>query len=66
MRVVRYGRAGKWYLEPSGDLSRLPRQSVSVDEAAKYAAWAIEQGGRIHFGVPFGSTFERRVREALR
>jgi hypothetical protein len=28
--------------------------------------WALENGGTVHFGRHGGSTFDRKVREALR
>jgi len=52
-KIVRYDRAGKWYLEREGDY----RQRVKLDDAARLAAWA-------HFypGLPGGQAFDARVR----
>ncbi len=59
MEIVRYDRAGKWYFEPE-DL-RLPRQKVTVEEAAVQAVWALENDGEIFFEQRGGSTFDRLV-----
>ena len=51
--VVRYDRAGKWFVEyPSG------RRSVSVREAARLAA---EHAETVYTGLPGGRTFDRIV-----
>lgn len=39
MEIVRYDRAGKWYFEPTD--SSLPRQKVTVKQAADAAVWAL-------------------------
>lgn len=39
MEIVRYDRAGKWYFEPTE--STLPRQKVTVRQAAEAAVWAL-------------------------
>lgn len=62
--VVRYDRAGKWFIE---DRDGTDRQAVKIDVAAKVAA-SLERngvGGKVHYGVPGGSAFDRRVRAAL-
>jgi hypothetical protein len=51
--IVRYGRAGKWYVEP--DTGR--RQLVSVADAARLAA-----AGRAVTGQPGGAQFDATVR----
>lgn len=57
--IVRYDRAGKWYIEhPRGTM--LPARQVSVSEAARIAAPGI-----VNFNLPGGLVFERKVR-ALR
>lgn len=59
--VVRYDRAGKWYIEPR-DRS-LPRQLVTVKQAAQYALWMEEHdSGTIHLGRAGGGSFDRAVR----
>lgn len=60
MEIVRYGRAGKWYLEP--DHPTLKRQAVSMTDAAKQAVWALANGGEVFFGRPGGMAFDRKVR----
>lgn len=58
--VVRYNRAGKWYLEPHR--ADKPRQQVSIADAARYAVWAVEHAeGQIHFHRPGGNAFDRVV-----
>jgi len=61
--VVRYDRAGKWWVEhPAGSL--LPARQVSMREAARIAIefW-YERGGSVNFGVPGGSAFDREIRK---
>lgn len=61
MEIVRYDRAGKWFLEPT-DRS-LKRQRVSIAEAVAQAFWAVtEGGGRVFYGRPGGTTFDARLR----
>lgn len=61
MEIVRYDRAGKWYLEPTHEIAK--RQRVTVDEAAKQAKWADEHGGSVALGLPGGATFDRMFRD---
>lgn len=64
MEVVRYDRAGKWYLEP--EHFSLPAQHVTVKEAARYAVWAAnEANGQIFTGLPGGAMFDRLVARGL-
>lgn len=61
MDVVRYDRAGKWYLEPRG-YPALPRQKVTVAEAARMARWGHENArGSIYLGLSGGKTFDALV-----
>lgn len=63
MVIVRYDRAGKWYLEPTSPL--LSRQHVKVSEAVQSALWGVQYAnGVIHTGVPGGGTFDRKVFDA--
>lgn len=67
MEVVRYDKAGKWYLEPVGSVS--PRQNVTVKQAAEYAVWALrERQGYLYLDQPGGNRFDllvdRMVNEA--
>jgi hypothetical protein len=60
MEVVRYNRAGKWYLEPVG--SNLKRQQVTLKKAVEYALWAErEREGAIFGGLPGGGAFDHKV-----
>lgn len=56
MEVVRYDRTSKWYLEPVN--RDLTRQKVTIDEAVNYAANFCSD---VYFGLPGGSTFDRKV-----
>ena len=58
MEIVRYDRAGKWFLEPLD--SRLPRQRVSVQQAVRSAVWGVENaGGEVFLRKFGGNTFDR-------
>lgn len=64
MEVVRYDRAGKWYLEPVGAVS--PRQQVTLKQAAEYAVWARnEREGHLYLDMPGGSRFDLLVDRML-
>jgi len=54
--IVRYDRAGKWYLEPEGG----KRRRLSLHEAARMAAL-----GTVRLGQPGGTMFDAAVRQAL-
>lgn len=55
--VVRYNSLGRWFLEPTD--TALPRQRVTVVQAAKYAAWVTKEGrGKVVTGVLGGSRFD--------
>lgn len=45
MEIVRYNRAGKWYLEPTDP--RLRRQHVGIGDAVRSARWGLDHGGRV-------------------
>lgn len=64
MEIVRYDRAGKWYLEPTDPI--LKRQAVTLHEAVQAGRWALEHGGVIYFGLHGGGAFDARVREFYR
>ena len=67
MEIVRYDRAGKWYLEPVA--APLRRQQVTLRVAAAQAVWgANNKGGVVLFGRPGGLRFDAlvRVRDAAR
>lgn len=52
--IVRYDRAGKWYIEPKGG----KRRKVTLDEAAHAAVAGTTSGNR--YG---GARFDARVSE---
>ena len=56
--IVRYNRAGKWYIEffASGK-----RQRIGVVDAAQRAYAAETLGGTVYSGLPGGQTFDRWV-----
>jgi hypothetical protein len=56
--VVRYERAGKWFIEWPAQHMILARH-VGVDEAARTA---VGREGFVHFDRPGGRVFERKVR----
>lgn len=59
-QIVRYDRAGKWYVEYPG-----ARRKLTVDDAAALA-WAWwKLGGTPHFDRYGGSTFNRKLRSLL-
>lgn len=58
--IVRYDRAGKWYLEPKQ--SGLQRRRIGIASAAVEAA---RTGTTVHFGLPGGGAFDRRVKKIL-
>lgn len=55
--VVRYDRAGKWYVESSS----LPRQRLTLAQAVKMA---LAPGAEVYFGRPGGGRFDAAVRDA--
>lgn len=56
--IVRYERAGKWYIEPKEG----PRRPVTCAEAASVAAEAWRGDGAVWLGRPGGGAFDRIVR----
>ena len=59
--VVRYDRAGKWFIESKRPM--VPCEQVTVDEAVEKAIWLwYEDNGSVNFGCQGGSTFDRKVR----
>ncbi len=59
-QVVRYNRAGKWYVETRGDG---PRERVDITEAAHRALAAKAMGGTVYMGAPGGTVFDSRFRK---
>jgi hypothetical protein len=58
VEVVRYDRAGKWYVEPVAGR----RWRVSMQEAAQHAA---RHGLVPNYGLPGGATFDGALRRLL-
>jgi hypothetical protein len=61
MEIVRYDRAGKWYLEPT-ERRLIACQKVSVGDAARAAMYGLANGGEVYFGRPGGKLFDAKVR----
>jgi len=57
-KLVRYDRAGKWYVEDF----YLGRSLIGIEAAARLARHWESNGGAIRFGVPGGSRFDALVR----
>jgi len=66
IEVVRYDKAGKWYIEMAADYGRrgLPAERIQVG-AAEAAETARNLGrrrdGSVYLGLPGGATFDRLV-----
>ena len=62
VEVVRYEKAGKWYIEiPADDRHPFERVHVGVSRAAQEAIILEDRGGMIHLGIPGGKTFDDLV-----
>lgn len=60
LEVVRYDRAGKWFLELPGD----SRKHVGVRDAARWAWRMRATGGEVFVGLPGGGAFDRLLEES--
>ena len=61
--IVRYDRAGKWYVEYEPKRDR-EREHIGVGEAARLAGdWEEVAAGTIYFGAKGGTTFDRLIRK---
>lgn len=60
-RIVRYDREGHWYIE--GDLDGGWREKTTLPHAVERALQLEQMGGTIHFGLPGGRLFDKRVRD---
>lgn len=56
MQVVRYDRAGHWYLEDPGQ----KRQRISLSQAVVTARIWRQAGGRVYLGRPGGGSFDHK------
>lgn len=64
--IVRYDRAGKWYIElVSPSLDAGLRKHVGIGEAVSRALELRDQGGEIHLNLPGGGFFDARVRASI-
>jgi hypothetical protein len=57
--IVRYERAGKWYVESKIADKRI---HIGVADAALRSLSAETLGGEIHLGLPGGRTFDQWVK----
>lgn len=57
--VVRYNRAGKWYIELVAPSPHAPmRQQVPIAEAVARARVLAAEGGEVHLGLSGGGMFD--------
>lgn len=65
VELVRYDKAGKWYIEPRD--KSLPRQHVNIDQAVQVAIyWWYNTNGSPQFDQPGGLQFNRLLRKAVK
>lgn len=62
--VVRYERAGKWYIEPTDPGGK--RQHVNIDQAVDFAYHLMHENSRVLLNVPGGALFEKRLRDRIK
>lgn len=60
--IVRYDRAGKWFLEELFGRRHRLQIPTAVDAAVR---WVRHEGGTIRYGLPGGTVFDARCRKAL-
>lgn len=61
--IVRYDRAGKWYIELVEPSPHAPaRQAVKIAQAVSRAVELVEQGGEVHLGLYGGGMFDAMYR----
>jgi hypothetical protein len=61
IEVVRYDRAGKWYVESKRPL--IPCRAVSLDKAVHIAVDCVANGGKVHLGLSGGRAFDAKMRD---
>lgn len=65
-QLVRYDRAGKWWVEPKYSGGLVPARRVSLAEAVQ-AAWTMSaNGGYIHLRLPGDQSFDAAIRRSAR
>lgn len=60
--IVRYDRAGKWYLEPTDKAPTVKRRPIKLAEAVELAMELWNNGGTVHFGRQGATAFDRKIR----
>jgi hypothetical protein len=61
--LVRYDKAGKWYIEWPG--RNLPRQQVTINQAVETAIYWWYNGGSPHFDRDGGARFNTLLRKRV-
>lgn len=64
-QVVRYDRAGKWFIEWPADQLKAARKVTLRDAVAETVTIASEGGGDVRWGLPGGQMFYAALRKAL-
>lgn len=59
LEVVRYDRAGKWYLEQKNSDNR---QYATLRQAVRAAKWCRRSGGSVYLDLPGGGRFDAMYR----
>jgi hypothetical protein len=62
VEIVRYDRAGKWYIEWPDEVRGVGARMRSQATLSAAAKMAVEYGQRIIFGLPGGAAFDAKVR----
>lgn len=60
--LVRYNRAGHWYVEYVPARYR-PRRRVDIRQAVDLAADMLREGGQVHLGLHGGKRFDALLRK---
>lgn len=60
LELVRYDKAGKWYIEPLD--KSLPRQKVTIYEAVTVAIHWEKHYGSVVYDQPGGNRFNQLIR----
>lgn len=65
--VVRYNRAGAWYVEdkPNAPKSLVWRTRLPLGEIVEWVTEQPQNEVTYHFGLPGGLQFDKRVRDEL-
>ena len=60
--IVRYDRAGKWFVESANSEALIPAWQITLRQAVELAT---QEGSHIYFGVPGGRAFDAAVKKAV-